>query len=892
MKRLIEHLKENGSVVEIKGNSPQLLTNSEYVWLVEKGKVNIFSVRIADGEIEGSRSFILALNEERLAFGLPPLGEGKKTGFIASGAEGTRLIRINRSFIIKLFSDEAYRQELAMLIDDWTAQVFKAVGINDVINAGQYLEDLVRWNTCIMEKVIESNEDSRAAVKQRLEARIAAEKRYMQSSIVQLAGITGSKGANGENGSALETDALLAACIAVGEKMHITINRPKASQNTDGSKFSLNDIARASRFHMRQVVLKGKWWKQDNGSMLAYMEEDGRPVALLQKNASLYELYDPKAKITVLVDDITAGKLKPFAFYFYRPFPAKKLNLKDILLFGIESTWKTDTAILLIAGLAGGLLGMVTPIVSGIIFNTVIPDSAKSELIQIGFILSSVAVATLLFQLTRSFAMQRIEAKLDNSIQSAVWDRLLSLPTPFFKEYTSGDLAMRAMGINEIRRMLSGAATNTVLSAIFSLFNLALLFKYNVKLALFACLFVIVSILVTLVFGRIEMNHERESMKISNKISGLVLEILSGIAKFKIAGAESRAFYQWAQSFKVQREIAYKKRLAQNGLSTFNAVFTTITSGFIFYLIIRTKNAGLAAGDFIAFNGAFAKFFSSMVSLSQTFMSVNTIVPMFELSKPILETLPEFNDEKKDPGVLAGNIEINHVTFRYKEDSPIVLEDVSVKINEGEYVALVGPSGCGKSTLFRTLLGFEKPQSGKIYYDGQDLDSIDVRAVRKQLGVVLQNGQLMSGDIFTNIVASNPNLTMKDAVEAAKMAGFYADIEQMPMGMHTMISEGAGTLSGGQRQRLLIARAIVNKPRIIYFDEATSALDNTTQAIVSKSLDNLNATRIVIAHRLSTIVNCDRIIVMDKGRVVEDGTYDELIKRNGVFSQLAARQLA
>jgi ATP-binding cassette subfamily C protein len=425
-----------------------------------------------------------------------------------------------------------------------------------------------------------------------------------------------------------------------------------------------------------------------------------------------------------------------------------------------------------------------------------------------------------------------------------------------------------------------------------SQFNLALLFKYNVKLALFACLFVLISILVTFVFGRIEMNHERESMKISNKISGLVLEILSGIAKFKIAGAESRAFYQWAQTFKVQRKISSKKRLAQNGLSTFNAIFTTITSGFIFYFIIRTKNAGLTAGDFIAFNGAFAKFFSSMVSLSQTFMSVNTIVPMFELSKPILETLPEFDEEKKDPGILTGNIEINHVTFRYKEDAPIVLDDVSIKINEGEYVALVGPSGCGKSTLFRTLLGFEKPQSGKIYYDVQDLDSIDVRAVRKQLGVVLQIGQLMSGDIFTNIVASNPNLTMKDAVEAAKMAGFHADIEQMPMGMHTMISEGAGTLSGGQRQRLLIARAIVNKPRIIYFDEATSALDNTTQAIVSKSLDNLKATRIVIAHRLSTIVNCDRIIVMDKGRVVEDGTYDELMKRNGVFSQLAARQLA
>ena len=213
-----------------------------------------------------------------------------------------------------------------------------------------------------------------------------------------------------------------------------------------------------------------------------------------------------------------------------------------------------------------------------------------------------------------------------------------------------------------------------------------------------------------------------------------------------------------------------------------------------------------------------------------------------------------------------------------------------MKINAGEFVAIVGPSGCGKSTLFRLLLGFEQPEAGSIFYDAQDLKGLDLNSVRRQIGVVLQNSTLFRGDVFANIIGSKP-LTLDDAWEAARLAGLDNDLRQMPMGMHTVITDGGGGLSGGQRQRLMIARAIVSKPRILLFDEATSALDNNTQAIVSRSLEGLKATRIVIAHRLSTVQNADRIYVFDEGNVVQSGTFTELIQQDGLFAALAKRQL-
>ncbi len=376
-------------------------------------------------------------------------------------------------------------------------------------------------------------------------------------------------------------------------------------------------------------------------------------------------------------------------------------------------------------------------------------------------------------------------------------------------------------------------------------------------------------------------------------ISGLVLQIFSGIAKLRMAGVEDRAFARWAKAFSRQREMAYKSRAVSNGLAAFNAAYPVLTSLALFAMIglMGEQQRNLSTGAFLAFYAAFTQFLLASLSVSSTLTSLLSIAPLYAGIKPLLQTAPEVSPVQADPGTLTGEIELSHVAFRYREDEPLVLKDVSLRIRPGEFVAIVGASGCGKSTLLRLLLKFESPASGSIYYDGQDLERLDVEAVRRQAGVVLQNGQLMSGSLLTNIIGSSL-LTLEDAWEAIRQVGLGPDVEQMPMNIHTVISEGGNNLSGGQRQRVLIARAIVHKPRLIFLDEATSALDNPSQALVSASLERLSATRVVIAHRLSTIVNADCIYVMDEGRIVQSGTYDQLMKQRGLFVDLAKRQLA
>jgi NHLM bacteriocin system ABC transporter ATP-binding protein len=395
--------------------------------------------------------------------------------------------------------------------------------------------------------------------------------------------------------------------------------------------------------------------------------------------------------------------------------------------------------------------------------------------------------------------------------------------------------------------------------------------------------------------GYLQVRFLRDAYEVGGRISGLTLQFINGIAKFRVAGTEGRAFAAWAREFTKQKIMSIKARRVANVVAVFNSAFPALAWGFIFYfaasLMKSPGTRGMSTGEFLAFMAAFVQFSTAALELSSSLISVLGVVPLYERAKPILQTIPEVDTGKTDPGELTGSIDINHVSFRYRSDGPLVLRDVSVSVQPGQFVAFVGPSGSGKSTLFRLLLGFESPESGALYYDGQDLAELDIQAVRRQVGVVLQNARLMTGDIFRNIVGGGA-LTIDDAWEAARLAGLDEDVKAMPMGMHTVVSEGGGGLSGGQRQRLMIARAIVHKPRILLFDEATSALDNQTQAIVSRSLKSLNATRVVIAHRLTTVMGADRIHVLDKGILKESGAYQELMAQGGLFAQLAKRQLS
>jgi NHLM bacteriocin system ABC transporter ATP-binding protein len=447
------------------------------------------------------------------------------------------------------------------------------------------------------------------------------------------------------------------------------------------------------------------------------------------------------------------------------------------------------------------------------------------------------------------------------------------------------------MGLDIIRRTLSRVAISSILTGPTALFSLGLLFYYDVGLAWVAVGLALLLGGVTFAAWQLSVRYERTLAGTQGHIAGILLEFTTSIAKLRVAGAETRAFARWAQAFGSQRALAFQARNSANGLAVFNAVYPAAATLAIFGMVAwsTTRGTGLSTGDFLAFNAAFGQFLWTSLAISATLLRTFPVLPLYERVRPILQALPEVTPLQSDPGELRGEIEVSHVFFRYREDEPAVLEDLSLRVAPGEFAALVGPSGCGKSTLLRLLLGFERPLAGAIYYDGQDLWGVDVERVRRQIGVVLQHDQLVAGSLLSNIVGSLP-LTIDNAWEAARLVGLEAEISEMPMGMHTLVGEGRSTLSGGQRQRLLIARAIVSKPRILLFDEATSALDNRSQAQVSASLDQLQATRIVVAHRLSTIVNADRIFVIDGGRVVQSGTYAELSKQRGLFEELVRRQ--
>jgi NHLM bacteriocin system ABC transporter ATP-binding protein len=689
-----------------------------------------------------------------------------------------------------------------------------------------------------------------------------------------------------------EMDPLLAAARRVGEVLDIAVEPLPVSAGAAPQRDPLATLARANRFRTRQVVLRDGWWREDCGPLLSWAGEERRPVALVSVRGPGYLLFDPVRGEEVPVTAALAAEVSPLAQSFYRPFPDRSMGIRDLLSFGLRGC-RRDVLTVLGMGVAGGVLSLVVPLAMARVFNDIIPGAARSELVQLSAVLLVIAVASALFAITSGIALVRLESRMGSAVQAGVWDRLLSLPMTFFRAYTAGDLARRAMGIDAIRRVLSGATATALLGGVFSLFHLGLLFYYSMSLAGWAVLLIAISIAVTLTVGWFQVRQERMVTSIQNRLAGQVLQFLTSISKLRIAAAETQAFALWADRFGRQRQIQFRARSSGDGLAAFQAGFPLLASLVLYSFgapLLEVED-GMRTGDFLAFMSSFAICLTGLLSACAALVGAIMIIPLYEEALPILRAVPEVDTTRTDPGVLSGEIEVQRLSFRYGTEGPLVLRDVSLRIRAGEYVAFVGPSGSGKSTLMRLLLGLESPGGGALYFDGQELAGLDVQAVRRQMGVVLQSGRLMSGDLFTNI-AGSAGATLDEAWGAAEMAGFDEDIRAMPMGMHTVVSENGGTLSGGQRQRLLIARAIVRKPRILLFDEATSALDNRTQAIVSQSLDRLQATRIVIAHRLSTIVNADRICVVQNGRIVQQGRYGELMEQGGLFAELARRQLS
>jgi NHLM bacteriocin system ABC transporter ATP-binding protein len=704
-----------------------------------------------------------------------------------------------------------------------------------------------------------------------------------------------------QKNSFLDADSsLMAAVGAVGKSLGATILPPAPSEAAARVKDPLEAIARASQLRLRRVLLRGAWWQQESGPLMAYTREGRSPVALLPTPTG-YELFNPAgmepgeiAPIRIRVTAAIAQTLDPLAFVFYRPLPVSDLTAFSLLKFALRGQGR-DWLVILVMGIAIALVGMVVPQATAMLVDTVLPYGDRALLAQIGLGLLAAAFGATSFQLAQAIAMLRVETRSDAILQTAVWDRLLKLPPSFYRQYSSGDLNARVSSISTIRRQLGGTVLQGLFAGLFALLNLALLFYYSPLLALVALLVALGVMMVTLTSGYFLVRDYRPLLDLQGNLYGLVVQLINGVSKLRVAGAEERAFAAWGQRYGQQLRLTLSTQQLQDAVDIFNTVLPLITTLILFglasQLIDNTRDAELSTGTFLAFSVAFGTFISGTTTLSNTLVGLLNIVPLWERSRPILEAEPEVNLTKADPGQLSGSLKVDRVSFRYKSDGALILDQVSFEAKAGEFIALVGPSGSGKSTAMRLLLGFDRPQTGNVYYDGQDLAGLEVGAVRRQFGVVLQTSRLNAGSIFENL-AGGALISLEEAWSAAEKAGLADDIRAMPMQMHTVISEGGSNLSGGQRQRLLIARALAVNPKIMLMDEATSALDNRTQAVITENLDRLKATRIVIAHRLSTIRNADRIYVIEAGRVVQQGRFEDLVAQPGLFAQLVQRQMA
>ncbi|MCX4696198.1 NHLP bacteriocin export ABC transporter permease/ATPase subunit [Streptomyces sp. NBC_01408] len=705
-------------------------------------------------------------------------------------------------------------------------------------------------------------------------------------------------------------DATFAVCRLVADEARITLSERSEASATSERMDPVERIALASRIRTRVVRLSGRWWKENSGPLVGRREKDGTPVALLWRRGG-YEAVDPATGTRERIGKgsnggnggnggkggkggnggkADASAFEPRAVMLYRPLPDGRVGLAALLRFSVRGTLP-ELRSLLVGGLVAMVLGALVPIATGKVLGQYVPKAENSLIVQTALALIATGVVSAAFMLLQNISILRMEGRIEATLQPAVWDRLLRLPTTFFAGRSTGELASAAMGISAIRRVLSGIGTVSVQAAAVGTMNLVLLLVYSVPLALAAAAMLLVIAAVFLGLGLWQLRYQRRLIKLGNQLNNQAFQTLRGLPKLRVAAAESFAYAAWAREFARTRELQQRIGRIQNVITVLGAVYLPLCTLVMFMLLAGPARGAMSASGFLTFSTALTMLLSSVTQLTGALISAAAVLPMFEQVKPVLRETPEAGRSSTRPGALTGAVEAKGLSYRYGDDGPLVLHDIDFQVRPGEFVAIVGASGCGKSTLLRLLIGFDKPVAGSVLYDGQDLAALDQAAVRRQCGVVLQNAQPFTGSILDCICGAG-TFTLEEAWEAATMAGLAEDIKAMPMGMHTMLSDGGTTVSGGQRQRLMIAQALIRKPRVLFFDEATSALDNEAQRVVIESTRTLHATRIVIAHRLSTIMDADRVIAMSDGRIVQQGRpADLLADPAGLFHDLVRRQL-
>ena len=710
-----------------------------------------------------------------------------------------------------------------------------------------------------------------------------ADQQLLEESFLRIAGVV-----MGEKDAQRIGDARIITKNAIDEILKYYHYKPsELPESITDPDEQLDYCLRPHGMMRRSVELKKGWYKDAYGPILAFRKDDGSPVALLPGTITGYTYKDPATGKKIRLNAETEQLFDADAICFYRPLPLKKLGIPDLLLYMKRCVSTSDILMIVFAAISVSGVGLLIPRLTRALTGPVLLSGSGSALIGLAICMVCVSLSMQLFSSVSAMVSSRLSSKTSLGVQASMMMRLMSLPASFFRQYSPGELKSRSMSVNQLCSMLMSMVMTTGLTSLTSLLYVTQIFRFAPALVVPSLLIVLVTVGFSVVTTFVQIGINRKRMEHAAKESGMSYAMISGIQKLKLSGAEKRSFAKWLNLYAEGAELTYNTPMflrANGAISTGISLISTI---ILYYLAVKS---GMNPSTYFAFTAAYGSLMGAFSTLTGTAMTAAQIQPILEMAEPFLKTVPETQEKKEIVTNIHGSVELSHVSFRYDDDSPYILNDLSLKIMPGEYVAIVGRTGCGKSTLMRLLLGFEKPEKGAIYYDGKDIESLDLGSLRRKIGTVMQQSGLFQGDIYSNIVLTAPGLSIDDAWDAAEKAGIADDIRAMPMGMYTMVSEGGGGFSGGQKQRLMIARAIAPKPKLLFFDEATSALDNKTQKQVSEALDAMGCTRVVIAHRLSTIRHCDRILVLDGGTIVEDGSYDELIEQGGFFADLVARQ--
>ena len=686
-------------------------------------------------------------------------------------------------------------------------------------------------------------------------------------------------------------DALFAALSVVGRHEGISIREPAGLADEPPS---LADLLRASGVRARRVRLsqEDRWWRGDSGAILAFRQEGGWPVALLPGAMGRYRLHDPRIGRSSLVRRADARGLHADGYVLYRPLPEDGPVDTGVLLSSAAGKFGTDLARIVIAGFAASVLAMAPAAGIGVLVGRVIPSGAGGELLQLALVLTLLALTAALAHVLRGTAAMRIEGRLAARATAALWDRLLRLRTRFYRTYSSGEICMRALAFQTLRDRISGATGAALLSVLFLVPSIAFVFLYDASLGWLSLGIGIAALAVTVALGAAQIGPLRQRFREERLLAGHLFQLIDCVRKLQAAGAEGPARASWARRYRRQKLAEIRTGILNEHLRAFGAAVPLLAAAALFAAAPVSEGGGPEVGAFLVVYVASMIFYASIVALGATLEAIASVGPSCEQILPILASTTDTGRSAGPPIALQGGLRFEDVSFRYSDTGPPILDRVTIHAKPSEFIAIVGESGAGKSTLIRLALGLETPTGGAVYYDGRDLAHLNPVSVRRQVGVVLQDGGVQIGTVLDNIIGLDQTLTVNDAWRAARQAAVDRDIAAMPMQMHTSMGERAAAVSGGQSQRIRIAAALARSPRIIFLDEATNWLDRKSQAALMEGIRNSTATRIVIAHRISTIREAHRIYVLEAGRVAQVGRFDELAGKDGPFRNLIRRQMS